>query len=167
MKRWQTLAASGASAIVIAAALAFGWEGGNVNKAYWDAIGQTYTICAGHTRGVQKGDVATDTQCEAYLKEDMQDAASAVQRCIKAPLTEGQRAAFTDAAFNLGPGVVCGSTLQRKANSGDVVGACLQLTDALDKNNNYSGWTYGGGKIVAGLKNRRTEERNLCLGYLK
>lgn len=166
MKRWQQMAAAGATATAIAAAMALHWEGGS-NRARFDTIGQRWEICSGHTRGVKAGDVATDAQCEAYMQQDMAEAGDAVRRCIKVPLSENQRAAFKVAAFNLGPSVVCGSTLQRKANAGDIVGACLELTDALDKRGNYSGWTYGGGQIVAGLKNRRTEERNLCLGYFR
>lgn len=167
MKPWQKLAASGASALAIAAALAMGWEGGNVHKAYWDSYGHVWTICAGHTGGVHKGDTATDAQCEAYMQADMAHAAAAVDRCIHAKLSSLERAAFIDAAYNIGPSVVCGSTLQRLANSGDVTGACLQLTDALDKRGNVVGWTYSGGKMVQGLRNRRTDERNLCIGYIQ
>lgn len=169
MKRWQKLAASGAAASAIAAALAWQYEvgGAHVNTAYWDAYGKVWTICAGHTKGVKADDVATDAQCEAYLQADMAEADAAVRRCITAPLSKPQRAAFNDAALNLGPAVVCGSTLQRLANGGDVVGACLQLTDALDKRGNVRGWTMAGGQELQGLRNRRTDERNLCLGYFR
>lgn len=167
MKKWQKLAASGAGALAIAAAMAMGWEGGNVHRAYWDAYGHVWTICAGHTDDVHKGDVATDAQCNAYMRKDMGHAAAAVDRCIHVKLSNLERAAFIDAAYNIGPSVVCGSTLQRMANSGNVTGACLQLTDALDKRGNNTGWTYSGGKMVQGLRNRRTDERNLCIGYIR
>lgn len=166
MKRWQQLALSGAGASVLAASVA-GYFEGNSHRAYWDATGHTWTICKGHTRGVKAGDIATDAQCETYLQADMADAAAAVQRCIHVPLTDPQRAAFTDAAYNVGPKVVCGSTLQAKANSGDVMGACLQLTDAADKRGNAKGWTMPGSAAEAGLRNRRTDDRNLCLGYFR
>jgi len=166
VKRWQKLAASGAVAAVIAGALIPQWEG-TTHRAYWDAPGQTWTICTGHTRGVKAGDTATDDQCAAFLREDMAEADAAVSRCIHVPLRERERAAFVSAAFNLGAGVVCGSTLQARANAGDVTGACLQLTDALDKRGNVVGWTYGGGQPMQGLRNRRTDERNLCLGYFR
>ena len=166
MKRWQKLALSGAGATALAAGLAMTWEG-HSNRAYYDKLGKVWTICYGHTKDVKPGDTATDAQCEAYLEADMAEARAAVDRCITVPLTAGQRAAFIDAAYNLGPSVVCGSTLQRKANSGDVVGACLELTDALDKRGSYVGWTFTGGAPSQGIRNRRTEERNLCLGYLR
>lgn len=166
MKRWQKLALSGAGAAAIAAGMSMDWEG-TVHRAYFDKFGKVWTICAGHTAGVKPGDVATDEQCQAYLQQDQTEARAAVQRCIHAPLTEPQRAAFIDAAFNLGPSVVCGSTLQRKANAGDVIGACLQLTDALDRRGNLTGWSYAGGQFVQGLHNRRVDERNACLGYFR
>lgn len=164
--RWKTLAASGAVAAAIAAALAGHWEG-RVHTAYWDAVGQTWTICEGHTSGVHRGDTATDAQCDAFLRADMSEASAAVRRCITAPLTEWQRAAFIDAAYNVGPAVVCGSTLQRLANAGDLTGACLQLTDARDRRGNAKGWTSPGSAAEAGLRNRRTDDRNLCLGYFQ
>lgn len=166
MKRWQKLAMSGAGAAVIAVAMTSGWEG-REHRAYYDRAGRTWTICDGHTEGVKAGDVATDAQCDAYLQQDQAEAAAAVQRCIHVPLTEPARAAFIDAAFNLGPSVVCGSTLQSKANSGDVTGACLELTDALDAHGNRSGWVHAGGKELPGLRNRRVDERNACLGYFQ
>lgn len=166
MKRWQKLAASGAGALAIAAGMSMDWEG-TAHRAYFDRMGGVWTICNGHTAGVKASDVATDEQCQAYLQQDQVEAAAAIRRCIRTPLTETQRAAFIDAAFNIGPTVVCGSSLQRKANGGDVIGACLQLTDALDKRGNRTGWAYAGGQFVQGLHNRRVDERNACLGYLK
>lgn len=166
MKRWQKLAASGACAAAIAGAMTVDWEG-RVYLAHFDRYANIWDICSGHTKGVKPGDVATEAQCDAYLKEDQADATAAVDRCIHAPLNEPQRAAFIVAAFNLGPAVVCGSTLQKRANAGDITGACLQLTDALDKHGNVIGWTYAGGQAVQGLRNRRTDERNLCLGYFQ
>lgn len=166
MKRWQKLALSGAGATVIAAAMTMDWEG-HANRAYYDRAGQVWTICYGHTKGVKPGDVATDAQCDAWLIEDQADARSAVDRCIHANLTEAGRAAFIDAVHNLGPKVVCGSTLQAKANAGDVIGACLELTDALDKRGNNVGWTSPGSSVERGLRNRRTDERNACIGYFR
>lgn len=166
LKRWQKLAMGGASAALIAGAMTVDWEG-TVYRAHFDAYARIWDICSGHTKGVKPGDVATQAQCDAYLAEDQAEATTAVQRCIHVSLTEPQRAAFIVAAFNLGPSVVCGSTLQRKANSGDVLGACLQLTDALDRKGNNVGWTHAGGQVVSGLRNRRTDERNACIGYFQ
>jgi lysozyme len=166
VKRWQKLAASGAGAVAIAVAMTVQWEG-TVYRAHFDPFAKVWDICNGHTKGVQPGDTATKAQCDAYLAEDMATARADVERCIHVPLTESQRAAFQVAAYNLGASVVCGSTLQAKANAGDVIGACLQLTDALDRRGNVVGWTYAGGEARQGLRNRRTDERNACIGYFQ
>lgn len=148
MKPWQKK--TGAGAVAIALALAGYFEGTRTN-AYQDPPG-IWTICTGHTAGVHAGDKVTPAQCDAYLQADMADAFAAVTRCIHTPLNSQQTAAFADAAYNAGPTVVCGSTLQRKANAGDLAGACAQL----------SRWTYAGGKQLPGLIKRRSAERELC-----
>lgn len=146
-------AVGGAGALVLAIATTLGvhYEGTR-HQAYPD-VGGVWTICQGHTAGVKRGDTATDAQCRAYLEHDMGDAYAAVQRCITAPLTIGQAAAFTDAAYNLGPAVVCGSTLQKLANAGDVLGACAELNR----------WNKAAGATSQGLINRRADEYALCV----
>jgi lysozyme len=74
--------------------------------------------------------------------------------CINHPLTDGQKAAFLSFAFNVGNGNFCGSTLVRKANAGDMRGACAEL----------SRWVYAGGKELPGLVRRRAAERAMCEG---
>lgn len=55
-----------------------------------------------------------------------------------------------DATYNIGPSVVCGSTLQRKANAGQ------PFCDELLK------WDHANGKVVKGLAKRRQAEVKLC-----
>lgn len=149
-------AASGAALVLsLAGALAVHFEGTR-HTAYADQ-GGVWTICQGHTSGVHRGDTASDAECRAYLERDMGDAYAAVNRCISAPLTIGQAAAFTDAAYNLGPAVVCGSTLQELANDGDVIGACAELNR----------WNKAAGKPSQGLINRRADEYALCVGGMR
>lgn len=141
--------------LALASAMAMHYEGVRYT-AYWDSLGRVWTICYGHTHGVKQGDTATEAQCREYLAADMGPAYAAVNRCITASLTVSQAAAFTKAAHNLGPAVVCGSTLQRLANSGHVVDACEQLPH----------WNHAGGHVVAGLTNVRDAETDLCTGGL-
>ncbi len=141
-----------AAALSIAMAMAQVWEG-HRNHAYQD-IGDVWTICYGHAHNVKPGDVATDAQCDAYLQADMSSALHQVLTCIHVPLKTNELAAFTDATFNIGNKIVCGSTLQRKANAGDMTGACQELTK----------WDYAAGKKVEGLEHRRQAEMKLCLG---
>lgn len=165
MKTWQKVALGGAGSVAIAAAFVGDWEG-TVYTAHYDRYARVWDICNGHTAGVKPGDTATQAQCDAWRVQDLTVARAAVHRCIRVKLNNFQEAAFMTAAYNLGSKVVCDSTLERLANSGDITGACLQLTDALNKGN-YVGWTFAGGQPVQGLRNRQTEARNLCLGYLQ
>lgn len=143
-----------AGVLVLAAALIQPWEGYEP-EPYVDAVG-VLTVCYGHTGRVQDK-TYTQAECDALLASDMGIAWRAVERCIAGPMTPGQAAALLSAAYNIGPSVVCGSTLQRKANAGDWAGACAQL----DR------WVYAKGKRLRGLVKRRAAERALCLGETK
>jgi lysozyme len=150
-KPWLGLV--GGSAVAIATLLT-SFSEGTVYKAYPDPAthGAPWTICEGHTQGVKKGDTATQAQCDAYLKADMAVAASTVARCILVPVNINQAAALYDAVFNVGPSVVCGSTLQRLANAGDLAGMCAQLAR----------WDRAGGRVWPGLTTRRMNDVELC-----
>ena len=91
-----------------------------------------------------------DAECDAFLKKDLAIAHKAIERCIAAPLKPHEEAALTSAVFNIGPRVVCGSTLQRKANAGQPF--CAELLR----------WDMAGGKKVKGLTRRRQAEYKLC-----
>ena len=94
------------------------------------------TACTGHTGPeLHIGQTYTRQQCEDVLYQDPALHANALG-CITQPLTDGQRAAFLSFAFNEGEGAFCKSTLVRKANAGDLQGACTEL----------SRWTYAGDK---------------------
>ena len=120
---------------------------------YADPIGRL-AVCYGHDdQTLTLGKTYTRAQCEAMLSDDLVKHARALD-CIKRPLTEGQRAAFVSFAYNVGEGAFCGSTLVKKANAGDLAGACAEL----------SRWTMAGGKYWQGLANRRAAERAVCEG---
>ena len=102
------------------------------------------------------GQTFTRQQCEDMLFSDLEKHAAALD-CVKRPLTDGQKAAFLSFAFNVGNGAFCKSTLVRKANAGDMPGACAEL----------SHWVYAGGKQLPGLVKRRTAEREMCEKGLK
>lgn len=150
-KAWIT---GSAMALVLALASAIGMHYEGVRYTAYQDTGGVWTICYGHTTGVHEGDTATPAQCRAWLQQDYTNAYATVDRCITATLTVGQAAAFVDAAYNIGPSVVCGSTLQRVANAGDVQGACLQLLR----------WDHAGGQRLRGLTLRRGDEADLCKG---
>jgi lysozyme len=107
------------------------------------------TICAGHTKGVRRGDHATATQCQQYLDVDLKAAGREVARCVVAPISEGQFDALVDFEFNTGR--LCASGLLRQLNSGNCHGAAREF----DK------WVKAGGKVQPGLVRRRAAERQM------
>lgn len=147
-------AAGLAAVLVLAAAIIKPWEGERF-MAYPDpgTGGAPWTVCYGHTGpDVVRGKTYTLAECEAFLDEDMREANAAVRRCLPMPMLVQVEAALTSAAFNIGPRVVCGSTLQRKAKDNDWPGACAEL----DR------WKHAGGRVMRGLVLRRADERKLC-----
>lgn len=124
-------------------------------EPYYDPVG-ILTVCYGHTGpDVKKGVRYSEEQCQRILKNDIERHAEALD-CIKTPLTEHQKVAFVSFAFNVGKTKFCNSTLVKKANKGDLKGACKEL----DR------WVYGNqnGKMVKlpGLIKRRAQERQVC-----
>lgn len=64
--------------------------------------GDPWTIGYGHTKGVKPGDTCTLDQANAWLREDMDEAADIVRAAVQVPLTAGEFAALTSLAYNLG-----------------------------------------------------------------
>ena len=127
------------------------WFEGRSLVAYLDPVGIP-TICEGVTLGVKLGDQATPAQCDQLLLRELRIALTAVDRQVRMPLPDTRRAALGSFVYNVGERQFSSSTLLRLLNSGDVRGACAQL----------SRWVYAGGKKLAGLVHRRAAERELC-----
>lgn len=150
--RNKSLIAGGALAgmLALAAGVVSHWEGYEPDP-YRDVVG-TLTVCYGHTGGVQDR-TYTQAECDDLLHRDLAKADAAVRRCmppIPAPQIE---AALVSAAYNLGPQVVCGSAIQRRALDGNWHGVCDGLL----------AWHFAAGRALQGLENRRAAERALCL----
>lgn len=118
------------------------------------------TYCYGRTNydeaGLRPGDVCTKEQGKQFLADDLAGKyLPPLQRCI--PNFDGmpiqRQMAFLDAAYNLGSGGVCKSSMVRKLKSGDIRGAC----DA------FLLYDRANGKVIRGLALRRQAERKLCL----
>lgn len=139
------LAAAGAAAGLVVTHE--GW----LNKTYLDPVGIP-TACAGITEGVVKGRTYSDDECIALTVQAVAKHGSEIARCLPAHLPTDARAAFTSFSYNVGTGAFCKSTLARKANAGDLRGACAEL----------SRWTYAGGRQLPGLVTRRAAERAMC-----
>lgn len=119
-------------------------------QAYSDVVG-VWTIGYGHTRGVKRGDTCTEAQADQFLKGDMWICEAAVKRLVHVPLTQGQYDALCDFVFNLGEGNLASSTLLRKLNVRDYVGAREE----------FLRWNKAGGKVLSGLTARRKAEYEL------
>ena len=126
---------------------------GTVLRTYRDPIG-VITSCRGHTGPELKmGQTFTKEQCDEQQFGDLLAHASDLD-CVKKPMTDGQKAAFLSFSYNVGRRAFCSSTLARKANAGDMAGACAEL----------SRWTMAGGEELPGLVARRSVERAICEG---
>ncbi len=153
-----------AAAVALAMTIIKPWEGKprtNPNEPYRDVIG-VLTVCYGHTGADIEQRRYSDAECDDFLKGDIAESNKVVHRCIRSPMNTNQEAALTSAVFNLGPRVVCGSTLGRLANAGDWAGACRELTDAKNPKGEPLGWSYADGQFLPGLRRRRFAERAVC-----
>lgn len=145
------------AAVLAAASLAVGtiaaWEGKR-NVGYGDKLaGGLPTACFGATKGVVIGRHYTDDQCMEMLARDAVSHGIEIAKCLPDDLPVQMRAAFTSAAYNIGTGAFCGSSMSRRALAGDYRGSCEALMM----------WVNAGGKPIQGLINRRKAERDLCL----
>jgi len=142
-------------------------------------MGGVLTYCTGATENAAWGKTYTPAQCRAQLDRDLERHAAGIAMCIPlARLTDGQKVAFVDIAYNIGVSGFCGSSMARHTNSGNMVGAC----NALMAWNKVTVWRPvigqdgkpvkdARGKVVMrkvieevrGLTRRRQAERELCL----
>lgn len=143
-------------AVLIATTFVAPWEGREY-VPYYD-VGGVLTVCNGHTGAdIIKDHVYSDPECDFLLARDVQIAAFAVENTIYTKLPDETKAAFISFTFNVGAGNLKSSTLARLANTGDLVGACNQL----------SRWVFVKKRVIQGLINRRISERALCLKGLE
>jgi lysozyme len=127
-------------------------------KAYQDG-GGVWTIGYGHTSmagppTVTRGLTITEAQAESILRRDLSKYEAAVNRAIKVPIRQNQFDALVSLCYNIGPGAFASSSVVRKLNAGDHIGAAKSFMN-FNKDN---------GRVVSGLTRRRREEMNLFLG---
>jgi GH24 family phage-related lysozyme (muramidase) len=123
-------------------------------KAYKPVAGEKYwTIGYGHYGAdVRQGQVITKEQAEALLKKDLQKYVDGVNSVLKVPINQNQFDALVSFAYNCGVGALQKSTLLKKLNAGDYVGASKE----------FGKWVHGaGGVVLKGLVTRRQKEAKL------
>lgn len=141
------------------------WEGTRYTT-YRDS-GGVLTYCDGATENSQWGKTYTPAQCSAQLDRDLSRHAEGVMSCVHVPLTDGQKIAFVDTAYNIGVTAFCTSDMARKANAGDMPGSCATLSEynGYFTNQKQPNGTVKRVKIVLpGLVKRRAYARKLCEG---
>jgi lysozyme len=127
---------------------------GYKETAYIPVPGDVPTIGFGTTEGVKLGDKITPQKALERSLSDMNKYEGAVTKCVKVPLYQREYDAYTSLTYNIGTGAFCGSTLVKKLNAGDYVGACEAILQ----------WDKFKGKPLAGLTKRRQAEYRMCIG---
>jgi lysozyme len=119
--------------------------------AYRDG-GGVWTIGVGHTgKAVHQGQTITQFEADELLRMDLDD--HDISRLLKVETKQHEYDAMTSLAFNIGMERFRGSTVLKRHNLGNHVGAA----------NAFPLWRYDNGKVIAGLVRRRELERKLYL----
>lgn len=119
-------------------------------KAYRDSVG-VLTIGYGTTNGVFEGQVIDQSKAEKFLAEDLYRFETCVSKLVKVAIAQNQFDALVCFAYNVGCSNLASSTLLKKLNTGDYVGAAEQ----------FPRWNKAGGKVLNGLTRRREAEKAL------
>lgn len=96
----------------------------------------------------------TEQQADEIMQATLTTYEDAVNRYVSVSLNQWQFDALVDFAYNAGAQNLRTSTLLRKVNAGDFIGAAAE----------FGKWVNGGGKKLPGLVRRREAERVLFVG---
>lgn len=154
----KALTAISAGALALAAYIVPRFEGLALDP-YAD-VGGVLTVCYGETHGVEQRQY-TPAECQALLQASLASHGADLAACMPPGLPDHVQAAVLSFGYNVGASAFCGSTMARKLQSGDIAGACTEL----------SRWTRVAGKDCrdpaakcAGIVKRRDVERAMCEG---
>ncbi|AIR62131.1 lysozyme [Cedecea neteri] len=141
-----------ASALTIASFVIPELEGVR-HTPYYDVVG-VLTVCYGHTGAdIIKSKKYTEEECQAMLDKDILPFARSVERSVKVPTDEYQKATLISFSYNVGVRAFERSSLLRQINAGNYQAACDGLRQ----------WIYASGKQWQGLMNRREVEHEICM----
>ncbi|WP_299141330.1 lysozyme [uncultured Vibrio sp.] len=119
-----------------------------------------WTVGLGHTSGVTPEVRLSEQQVADYFVKDVAAAERVVNKHITQTAKQGEYDMMVSFVYNLGAGNFARSTLLKKFNQSDRVGAC----------NEYLRWVFVNGKNCrleqshcAGIPKRRTIEQHVCL----
>lgn len=97
--------------------------------------------------------VWTETYAMQRFDEALLRREQAVERLVKVPLSDRQFGALVSLVYNIGVGNFEKSTLLKKLNAGGYAPAGEE----------FMRWVFAGGRVVDGLRVRRSEEKALFL----
>ncbi|NHB59552.1 lysozyme [Acinetobacter sp. 194] len=125
--------------------------------AYDDGVG-VWTIGIGTTRYpdgtlVKKGDKCTEEQAKQYFICDLRCFEIAINKAVRVKLNQNQFDALVSLIYNIGINAFNKSTLLKKLNEQEYIGAADQ----------FLVWNKAGGKVLTGLVERRKAEKELFL----
>lgn len=145
---------------------AAGFVGMLIREGYSDSAiiptkGDVPTVGFGTTGGVKLGDTTTPVKAAVRALQDSQQYEGTMKRCVRVPLHQAEYDLYAHTAYNIGPTAFCSSTLVRKLNQQDYLGACAQIlewkmfkgTDCSQPN-----------KVCAGLWTDRRATHAKCMG---
>jgi lysozyme len=127
---------------------------GEVLTTYYDPVGIA-TVCYGDTDPALAVPGATYSreECLRSLERQLIAHAGPVLECAPGVIASPEMTAvFVSLAYNIGTSAFCKSSVARRFNSGDYVGACAAIEM----------WNQAGGKVLPGLVKRRADERAMC-----
>ncbi len=100
---------------------------------------------------ITQGTIWTQEQADDDLTDRLEAIGAEIDGHLRVILTDNQKAAIADFAYNLGDSALFDSTLWELLNQGNYAGAAAQ----------FGRWCYSCGRVVQDLVNRRAHERAL------
>lgn len=127
--------------------------------AYKPTPNDVWTIGWGHTKTAKQGMVITKEKAEELLKGDVRWVEEALKKHVKVPLNQNQFDSLSSLVFNIGETNFSGSTLLKRLNQSDYLGAADQFLVWNKQRNKKTGQL----EVLNGLVKRRAQERELFL----
>jgi len=113
-----------------------------------------WTVGYGETGpDIKEGVTWTIWEAEDRLKLALAKRGEMVDKLVKVPITDNQRASLVSFVYNVGERALRESTLLKLLNEGRAAEAAEE----------FLRWNKGGGRVLAGLTARRCAERDLFL----
>lgn len=133
-----------------------GWR----DAPYQDGAG-IWTDCNGNTRDVQKDRIRTPEECRQLIEGEATRIEKRISPHLKTQPSPLTMASFISFTYNVGDSGFLGSTVLKRWNAGDYLGACraMFMWDKI---------TVNGRKVYSpGLYNRRVVEHATCVRGLQ